>query len=48
MAELGVAPAVRRAAPGQTVVANGFSCRHQIRDLTGRDAVHVVRVLGRP
>jgi len=27
------------------VVADGTSCRHQIRDGTGRDALHVARVL---
>jgi hypothetical protein len=26
-------------------VADGTSCRHQIREGAGRDAVHVVRVL---
>ena len=27
------------------VVADGTSCRHQIRDGAGREAVHVARVL---
>ena len=27
------------------IVADGTSCRHQIRDLSGREAVHAVRVL---
>jgi hypothetical protein len=27
------------------IVADGTSCRHQIKDGTGRDAVHVARVL---
>jgi Fe-S oxidoreductase len=27
------------------VVADGTSCRHQIRDGVGREAVHVARVL---
>jgi len=29
------------------IVADGFSCRHQIRDGTGRQAMHVARVLER-
>ena len=32
-------------AGGATVVAPGTSCRHQIRDGTGRAAVHPVEVL---
>ena len=34
-----------RGAPQATVVAPGFSCRHQIRHGTGRCAVHPVEVL---
>ncbi|HEY1855961.1 FAD-binding and (Fe-S)-binding domain-containing protein [Acidocella sp.] len=45
MAELSLLPAVRAAAPDALVVADGTSCRHQIHDGTGREAVHVVRVL---
>ena len=45
MAELSLLPAVRAAAPNTLVVADGTSCRHQIHDGTGREAVHVVRVL---
>ena len=45
MAELSLLPAVRAAAPDTLVVADGTSCRHQIHDGTGREAVHVVRVL---
>jgi FAD/FMN-containing dehydrogenase/Fe-S oxidoreductase len=47
MAELKLAPAVRNAAPDDLIVADGTSCRHQIRDLTGRAAIHSVRVLDR-
>jgi Fe-S oxidoreductase len=36
---------VRKAGPDDLVVADGTSCRHQIHDGTGRDAVHVARVL---
>jgi Fe-S oxidoreductase len=45
MAEAALLPAVRAAAAGDLIVADGTSCRHQIRDLGGRDAVHSVRVL---
>ena len=45
MAELSLLPAVRGAAEDDWIVADGTSCRHQIRDLAGREAVHSVRVL---
>ncbi len=45
MAELSLLPAVRAAAPGELVVADGASCRQQIRDGAGREALHVARVL---
>jgi len=45
MAELSLLPRVRAAGAGELVVADGTSCRHQIRDGTGRVAVHVARVL---
>ena len=45
MGELTLLPAVRQA-PGDTIiVADGTSCRQQIRDGTGREAIHVARVL---
>jgi FAD/FMN-containing dehydrogenase/Fe-S oxidoreductase len=44
MAELSLLPAVR-GAPDAIVVADGTSCRHQIADGAGREAVHVARVL---
>ena len=47
MAELSLLPAVRAAAPGDVIVADGTSCRHQIRDLSGREAVHSVQLLAR-
>ena len=47
MAEAGLLPAVRAAAPGDVIVADGTSCRHQIRDLSGREAIHSVRLLDR-
>jgi Fe-S oxidoreductase len=45
MAEASLLPAVRAAAPETILVADGTSCRHQIRDGAGREAVHVARVL---
>jgi Fe-S oxidoreductase len=45
MGELSLLPAVRTASAKTRVVADGFSCRHQIKDGTGRRAQHVVTVL---
>jgi FAD/FMN-containing dehydrogenase/Fe-S oxidoreductase len=47
MAEAALLPRVRAAEPGALLVADGTSCRHQIRDGAGRDALHVARVLER-
>ncbi len=44
MAELSLLPAVR-AASDAIIVADGTSCRHQIADGSGRQALHVARVL---
>jgi len=44
IANLELVPAVT-ANPTATVVATGTSCRHQIRDLTGRVALHPLEVL---
>ena len=44
MAELALLPAVRKAGPDAIVVADGISCRHQIRDGASREAVHVARL----
>ncbi len=44
IANLELIPAVR-ANPSAMVVATGTSCRHQIRDLTGRIALHPLEVL---
>src|SRR3712207_8428551 len=43
--ELSLLPAVRGADADALVVADGTSCRHQIRDGTGREALHAIRVL---
>jgi Fe-S oxidoreductase len=45
MGELALLPAVRAALADATIVADGFSCRHQIRDGSGREAVHVAVLL---
>ena len=45
MAELSLLPAVRKAGADALVVADGTSCRHQIRDGSGREALHAARVL---
>jgi Fe-S oxidoreductase len=45
MAELALLPAIRRADANALVVADGTSCRHQIKDGTNRAALHVARVL---
>ena len=47
MGELSLFPALRAASPKDTIVANGFSCRAQIRAGTGRRARHLVEVLHR-
>ncbi|MCF8477288.1 MAG: FAD-binding protein [Pseudolabrys sp.] len=45
MGEASLLPAVRKAPDNALIVADGTSCRHQIHDGGGRDAVHVARVL---
>ncbi|WP_428534412.1 FAD-binding and (Fe-S)-binding domain-containing protein [Rhodopila sp.] len=47
MAEADLLPAVRAAAAHHYIVADGTSCRHQIRDLAGREAIHSVRLMER-
>jgi Fe-S oxidoreductase len=47
MAEAGLLPAIRTAAAEDVIVADGTSCRHQIADLSGRTAIHSVRLLER-
>jgi FAD/FMN-containing dehydrogenase/Fe-S oxidoreductase len=42
--ELSVFPPVRAAAPDAIIAAPGTSCRHQVRDGTGREAVHPIEV----
>ncbi len=45
MGESGLLPAVRAADADTVVVADGTSCRHQIRDGAARDSVHAAVVL---
>ncbi|WP_453965874.1 FAD-binding and (Fe-S)-binding domain-containing protein [Bradyrhizobium elkanii] len=45
MAELSLLPAVRGADPDTLIVADGTSCRHQIKDGSGRTPLHVASVL---
>ena len=45
MGELSLLPAVRKAPADAMIVADGTSCRHQIKDGAGRAALHVARVL---
>jgi Fe-S oxidoreductase len=45
MAEADLIPAIRAAASHDYIVADGTSCRHQIRDLSGREAIHSVRLM---
>jgi FAD/FMN-containing dehydrogenase/Fe-S oxidoreductase len=47
MAEAALLPAVRAASAETLIVADGFSCRHQIEDGSGRAPEHVALVLER-
>ena len=40
-----LAPAVRAAADSTLIITDGFSCREQIQQMTGRRAVHLAQVL---
>jgi hypothetical protein len=45
MAELSLLPAVRKMDDNTLMVADGTSCRHQIHDGAGVEAIHVARLL---
>ncbi len=45
MAERSLLPKVREADADTLIAADGFSCRHQISDGTGRSGLHVARIL---
>lgn len=36
---------VRQAAKDTLIVADGFSCKHQIKEMTDREALHTAQVL---
>ena len=38
-------PRVRAAGEGTLLIADGFSCRTQVEDLTGRTAIHTAEVI---
>jgi len=43
--ERALLPAVRRAPADTFILADGFSCREQISQLTGREALHIAQIL---
>jgi Fe-S oxidoreductase len=43
--ELVLFPAVRKQSANTLIAASGTSCRHQIKDGTGRVAMHPVEIL---
>jgi Fe-S oxidoreductase len=45
MAEISLLPAVRKRQASTVVVADGTSCRHQIKDGAQADAIHTARLL---
>ena len=47
MGEAALLPAVREAAAATTIIANGTSCRQQIKHGSGREALHMVQLLRR-
>ena len=47
MAELALLPHIRRTQASAFIIADGTSCRHQIHDLAGREAIHSIRLLER-
>ncbi len=47
IADLALMPKVRGLSRASLVVANGFSCREQIEDLSGRETLHLAEVLVR-
>ncbi len=47
IAELQLLPAIRNAAVGTIVLADGFSCRTQLQDLAGHSALHLAQILDR-
>ncbi|WP_223942393.1 hypothetical protein [Arthrobacter sp. StoSoilB22] len=48
VAEHQLLPAVASAAPGTVILADGYSCRTQLADLTERRGVHLAQLLDSP
>lgn len=44
-AELGLLPALEKTEPDTLIISDGFSCREQIRQLSGKKPVHLAEVL---
>jgi Fe-S oxidoreductase len=47
IAETALLPAVRAAGPDAVLLADGFSCRTQLADLAGHQAIHLAQLLAR-
>ena len=45
IAELELYPAIRKSDKDMLIIADGFSCRTQIKDGTGRSGYHVAEVI---
>lgn len=45
IAEDRLLPALRVATPDTVILTTGFSCRHQIKDLAGRNALHPIQLI---
>jgi Fe-S oxidoreductase len=45
--EQGILPSIRNAKPEAAIIANGFSCREQIEQATGRPTIHIAELLER-
>jgi Fe-S oxidoreductase len=43
--EMVLFPAIRKAGAEEIITAPGTSCRHQIKDGTGRTAIHPVEIM---
>ncbi len=48
VAQNALLPSLRAAAPDTVVLADGFSCRTQVRDLADRQAIHLATLLADP
>ena len=45
LGERALLPAIRSAAPGTAIIADGFSCREQIRQGANQRALHLAEVI---